>query len=112
MAGLGSMVTVVPHKDGRRGDSTFQRDQSFARCTQLRSLAALMPDGSPQSVPILVGREDDRILNCTGEGSLKAKNTRRDPRVSLFILDFHDPYKEAQLLVAWSRRVLMATVST
>jgi PPOX class probable F420-dependent enzyme len=60
-------------------------------------LATLMPDGSPQSVPIWVGREDDRILICTGEGSLKAKNTRRDPRVSLSIVDFHDPYKEAQL---------------
>ena len=59
-------------------------------------LATLMPDGSPQSVPIWV-REGDRILICTGEGSLKAKNTRRDPRVSLSIVDFHDPYKEAQL---------------
>jgi nitroimidazol reductase NimA-like FMN-containing flavoprotein (pyridoxamine 5'-phosphate oxidase superfamily) len=46
-------------------------------------LATLMPDGSPQSVPIWVGREEDRILICTGEGSLKAKNTRRDPRVAL-----------------------------
>src|SRR5438128_5705504 len=48
-------------------------------------LATLMPDGSPQSVPIWVGREGDCILICTGEGSLKAKNTRRDPRVSLSI---------------------------
>lgn len=60
-------------------------------------LATLMPDGSPQSDPVWVGREGDRILICTGEDSLKAKNTRRDPRVSLSILDFHDPYKEAQL---------------
>jgi PPOX class probable F420-dependent enzyme len=60
-------------------------------------LARLMPDGSPQSVPVWVGREGDRILVGTGEGSLKAKNTRRDPRVSLSIIDFHDPYQEAQL---------------
>jgi len=60
-------------------------------------LATLMPDGSPQSAPVWVGREGDRILICTGEGSLKAKNTRRDPRVSLSIVDFHDPYQEAQL---------------
>ena len=60
-------------------------------------LATLMPDGSPQSVPVWIGREGDRILICTGEGSLKAKNTRRDPRVSLSIVDFDDPYKEAQL---------------
>jgi hypothetical protein len=39
----------------------------------------------------------DCILSCTGEGSLKAKNTRRDPRVSLSIVDFHDPYREAKL---------------
>jgi PPOX class probable F420-dependent enzyme len=60
-------------------------------------LATLMPDGSPQSAPVWVGREGDRILICTGEGSLKAKNTRRDPHVALSIVDFHDPYNEAQL---------------
>ncbi len=59
-------------------------------------LATLMADGSPQSVPVWVGREGDHILICTGENSLKAKNTRRDPRVSLSIVDFHDPYEEAQ----------------
>ena len=60
-------------------------------------LATLMPDGSPQSVPVWVGRDGDRILVCTGEGSLKARNTRRDPRVALSIVDFHDPYMEAQI---------------
>jgi len=60
-------------------------------------LATLMPDGSPQSVPVWVGREGDRILICTGEGSLKAKNTRHDPRVALSIIGFHDPYQETQL---------------
>jgi len=60
-------------------------------------LATLMPDGSPQCVPVWVGREGDRILIGTDEGSLKGKNTRRDPRVSLSIIDFHDPYQEAQL---------------
>jgi PPOX class probable F420-dependent enzyme len=60
-------------------------------------LATLMPDGSPQSAPVWVGREGDRILICTGEGSLKAKNTRRDPRVALSVVDFNDPYREAQL---------------
>jgi PPOX class probable F420-dependent enzyme len=60
-------------------------------------LATLMPDGSPQSVPVWVGRDGDRIVVCTGEGSLKARNTRRDPRVALSIVDFHDPYMEAQV---------------
>ena len=60
-------------------------------------LATIMPDGSPQSAPVWVTREGDRILVGTGEGSLKAKNTRRDPRVALSIVDFGDPYTEAQL---------------
>ena len=60
-------------------------------------LATLMPDGSPQSVPVWVGREGDPIVICTGEGSLKAKNTRRDPRVALSIVDFKNPYEEVQI---------------
>jgi PPOX class probable F420-dependent enzyme len=60
-------------------------------------LATLMPDGAPQSVPVWVGREGDHIVICTGEGSLKARNTRRDARIALSIVDFHNPYEEAQL---------------
>jgi PPOX class probable F420-dependent enzyme len=60
-------------------------------------LSTIMPDGSPQSVPVWVGRDGDRIVICTGEGSLKARNTLRDPRVALSIVDFKDPYREAQI---------------
>ncbi len=60
-------------------------------------LATLMPDGSPQSVPVLVGRDGDRIIICTGENSLKARNTQRDPRVALSMVDFRDPYAEVQI---------------
>ncbi len=60
-------------------------------------LSTLMPDGSPQSAPVWIMREGDRILIGTGEGSLKARNTRRDPRVALSIVDMDDPYSEAQL---------------
>lgn len=60
-------------------------------------LATLMPDGSPQSAPVWVGVEGDHLLVATGEGSLKAKNTRRDPRVSLSVVAMDNPYREAQL---------------
>jgi PPOX class probable F420-dependent enzyme len=60
-------------------------------------LATLMTDGSPQSVPVWLGREGDLILICTGENSLKGKNTRRDPRVAISLVDLQDPYREAQL---------------
>ena len=60
-------------------------------------LATLMQDGSPQSVPVWIGREGERLVVCTGEASLKAKNTQRDPRVALSIVDFDDPYSEVQI---------------
>jgi len=60
-------------------------------------LATLMSDGSPQVAPVWVGRERDRLLIATGEGSLKARNTRRDARVGLSLLDFANPYEEVQI---------------
>jgi PPOX class probable F420-dependent enzyme len=60
-------------------------------------LATLMADGAPQVVPVWVGREGDRILIGTSSTSLKARNAKRDPRVALSILDFANPYEEAQL---------------
>jgi PPOX class probable F420-dependent enzyme len=60
-------------------------------------LATLMPDGSPQSAPVWVDLDGDHVLVATGEGSLKAKNTRRDPRVALSVTALQNPYREAQL---------------
>jgi len=71
--------------------------KSLLEAPNFAHLATINADGSPQSDPVWVSREEDRILICTSESSLKAKNTGRDPRVALSIIDFHDPYKEAQL---------------
>jgi len=46
---------------------------------------------------VWVGREGDRLLVCTSEGSLKGRNTKRDPRVAVSIVDFGNPYEELQL---------------
>jgi len=60
-------------------------------------LATLMPDGSPTSTPVWIGREGDQIVICTSESSLKSRNMLRDPRVSLSIVDFSNPYEEVQI---------------
>ena len=60
-------------------------------------LATLRKDGSPQVDPVWVAREDDRILVGTGEGTVKAKNSRRDPRVGLSIVGYRNPYDEAMI---------------
>jgi len=60
-------------------------------------LATLRKNGAPQVDPVWVGREGDRILVGTGEGTVKAKNSRRDPRVALSIIGFRNPYDEAMV---------------
>ena len=60
-------------------------------------LATLMPDGTPQSTPVWLGREVEHLVICTSDGSLKARNTRRDPRLALSIVDFDNPYEEVQI---------------
>jgi len=60
-------------------------------------LATIMRDGSPHSVPVWVGREGDRIVICTDEGSIKSRNMQRDPRVAISIVDLADPYTVAQV---------------
>src|SRR3954447_2886829 len=60
-------------------------------------LATLMPDGSPHSVAIWAGVEGDNVVFFTQEGSVKAKNMAKDPRVAISITDHDNPYNTAQL---------------
>ena len=71
--------------------------KALVRGANFAHLATLMPDGSPQVAPVWVDLDGDLILVSTGEGSLKAKNTRRDARVGLSIIAMDNPYKEAQI---------------
>ena len=71
--------------------------KALVRGANFAHLATLMSDGSPQVAPVWVDLEGESIVVCTGEGSLKAKNTRRDARVALSIIAMDNPYREAQI---------------
>jgi PPOX class probable F420-dependent enzyme len=60
-------------------------------------LATLRADGSPRSHVVWVGLEDDHVLVCTSDRTWKARDMRRDPRVSMSIVDLADPYEMAAL---------------
>jgi PPOX class probable F420-dependent enzyme len=60
-------------------------------------LATIMRDGAPHSAPVWVAREGDRVVIITEDGSFKGKNTMREPRVALSVVDFDDPYRELQI---------------
>ena len=61
------------------------------------SLGTLMPDGRPQVTPVWVDVEGDLVLINSAKGRQKDRNLRRDPRVSLAIIDPDNPYRYLEL---------------
>ncbi len=60
-------------------------------------IATLLPSGAPLVSPIWVMREGNLVLMGTGEGTQKAKNTVRDPRVALSLISYENPYVQLQM---------------
>ena len=64
----------------------FQK-QAFA------NLGTIMSDGSPQVTPVWVDYDGKYVRFNSALGRVKDRNVRRDPRVSLSILDPDNPYR-------------------
>ena len=64
---------------------------------QIAQLATTMKDGSPQVTPVWVDVEPDgsHVLINTAEGRVKSRNTERDPRVALSVVDAQNPWRYA-----------------
>jgi PPOX class probable F420-dependent enzyme len=60
-------------------------------------LATVNPDGSPQTSVVWVGRDGSDLLFSTVEGRVKHRNMRRDPRVSVTVIDSADPENYVEL---------------
>jgi PPOX class probable F420-dependent enzyme len=61
------------------------------------SLATLMPDGRPQVTPVWCDFDGTHILVNSAKGRQKDRNMRRDPRVSLAIMDPENPYRYLEM---------------
>jgi len=57
------------------------------------SLATLMPDGQPQVTPVWIDLEGGKLIVNSAKGRAKDKNMRRDPRVSIAVIDPDNPYR-------------------
>lgn len=71
--------------------------KALIRGANFGHLATLMPEGAPLVDPVWIDLEGDTILVCTGAGTLKAKNAKRDARVGLSVIAMDNPYKEVRL---------------
>ena len=61
------------------------------------SLATLMPDGRPQVTPVWCDLDGDYVIFNSAKGRQKDRNVRRDPRVSLAIIDPDNPYRYLEI---------------
>jgi PPOX class probable F420-dependent enzyme len=59
----------------------------------LAHVGTINADGSPQVTPVWVDHDGDTVLINTAKGRVKEKNLARDPRVSISIVDFENPYQ-------------------
>ncbi|HET7481203.1 MAG TPA: PPOX class F420-dependent oxidoreductase [Rubrobacteraceae bacterium] len=56
------------------------------------SLATVRADGRPHVAPIWFDLDGDTLVFMTGEDTVKGRNMRRDPRVSLCVDDEEPPF--------------------
>ena len=61
------------------------------------SLGTVMPDGSPQVTPVWCDFDGARIVVNTAKGRRKDQNMRRNPRVSLALIDPDNPYRYLEI---------------
>jgi PPOX class probable F420-dependent enzyme len=63
------------------------RGKNFAAVTTLRA------DGSPQTSIVWIDTDGERVIFNSTTWRAKTRDLRRDPRVSVLVLDANDPYR-------------------
>jgi PPOX class probable F420-dependent enzyme len=63
----------------------------------LAHIATIGPDGGPQSSPVWFDWEDNQLRVSLYDSSQKMKNLRRDPRLSVSIVDPANAYRYVEI---------------
>ena len=69
----------------------------LAKEPNFAALTTLLPDGQPMTHIMWVDCDDEHVLINTETHRQKARNIRRDPRVTVTIWDAADPYRYAEV---------------
>jgi PPOX class probable F420-dependent enzyme len=80
--------------------NTMPLDQDVVRLATGKNLATvvtLMPDGQPQALLTWVDSDGEHVLVNTEPQRQKARNLRRDPRITVLIHSADDPWDWAEV---------------
>ena len=69
-----------------------EKDRELFNKKAFASLGTLMPDGQAQVTPVWVDYDGTHVLVNSAKGRVKDRNMKRDPRVSLAIIDPDNAY--------------------
>jgi PPOX class probable F420-dependent enzyme len=85
--GLMADVAAIPdkYKDLLTGKKAFA------------SLGTVMPDGQPQVTPVWFDWDGKNLMFNSARGRQKDLNVRRDPRVTMTIIDPDNPYRYVEV---------------
>ena len=61
------------------------------------NLGTVMQDGSPQVTPVWIDYDGKYLRFNSAKGRMKDKNVRRDPRVSVAVMDPQNPYRYLEI---------------
>jgi PPOX class probable F420-dependent enzyme len=69
----------------------------LAKGKNLATVVTLMPSGQPQALLTWVDADDEHVLVNTEPQRQRARNVRRDPRITVLIHSSDDPYDWAEV---------------
>ena len=71
--------------------------QRLATSGNLAVTVTLMPDGQPQALPTWIDTDGEHLLVNTEPQRQRSRNVRRDPRVTVLIVDKANPFDFAEV---------------
>ena len=69
------------------------RAEALLKAPNFCNVSTINPDGSVLSVPVWVDVQDGKPVVNTAEGRAWPRNLERDPRVTLTVQNFENPYE-------------------
>ena len=71
--------------------------KELAKGRNFALVTTLMPDGTPQTLPLWVDADDDHVLINTEVGRQRYKNLQRNPKVTVLIVEDGNWYSFAEV---------------
>ena len=72
---------------------TAQEIDDYLAGPHVAHLATIRPDGGPHLAPVWYQWQDGRVMVVSGEGAVKTRNIRANPKVSLSVATDEWPYQ-------------------